>query len=401
MKVRLLIGISLLAFLVSCEQRADIVIPTPAEKTVLVYFAADNNLAQYVQLDIDEMKQSMEEHPLSVSQHLLLYKDTGGEAELIELVNRNGQVIEKVVKTYPDRNSVGVEEMSEVFNDVFNNPTYEAESYGLVYWSHGEGWIPYPQPSTRWIGQDNPSARVDNRMNLSEFKQVLDAAPHFDYILFDACFMQSIEVSYELRDYADYFIASPTETPVTGAPYDAILPYMFGNGRAADLAKAYYEAYAELYIPGYMMSSMNEPWSMGAAICVVEVAGLEGLAGATYEALQALEAPANCRALREQAFDYDKRSKSSNLYIGYYDLVDVMQVLLTEDAYATWKQAYDAAVPYYKTTDSNYSSSAGIFSMTGTHGVTQYLPSAPGVEACEAYHTLDWYDAAGISALGW
>ena len=119
MKVRLLIWVSLLAFLVSCEQRADIVIPTPAEKTVLVYFAADNNLAQYVQLDIDEMKQSMEEHPLSVSQHLLLYKDTGGEAELIELVNRNGQVIEKVVKTYPDRNSGGVEDMSEVLEKAF------------------------------------------------------------------------------------------------------------------------------------------------------------------------------------------------------------------------------------------------------------------------------------------
>lgn len=400
MKVRLLIGISLLAFLVSCEQRADIVIPTPAEKTVLVYFAADNNLAKYVQFDIDEMKQSMEEHPLSVSQHLLLYKDTGGEAELIELVNRNGQVIEKVVKTYPDRNSVGVEEMSEVFNDVFNNPTYEAESYGLVYWSHGEGWIPYPQPSTRWIGQDNPSARVDNRMNLSEFKQVLDAAPHFDYILFDACFMQSIEVSYELRDYADYFIASPTETPGTGAPYDAILPYMFGNGRAADLAKTYYEVYSDLYEPARLS---DNPWTMGAAICVAESVGLEALASATREALQALEAPANCRALREQAFDYNKRKGtfSSSLYVGYYDLVDVMQSLLDEDAYAAWKQAYDEVVIYYNTTDTNYSSSWGNFSMTGTHGVTQYLPSAPGVEACEAYHTLDWYDAAGISALGW
>lgn len=399
MKVRLLIGISLLAFLVSCEQRSDIVIPTPAEKTVLVYFVADNNgLTQYVQLDIDEMKQSMEEHPLSVSQHLLLYKDTGGEAELIELVNRNGQVIEKVVKTYPDRNSVGVEEMSEVFNDVFNNSNYEAESYGLVYWSHCEGWIPYPLPSTRWIGQDK--GQGDNRMNLSEFKQVLDAAPHFDYILFDACFMQSIEVMYELRAYADYFIASPTETPGTGAPYDAILPYMFGNGRAADLAKTYYEVYSDLYEPARLSGN---PWTMGAAICVAESVGLEALASATREALQALEAPANCRALREQAFDYDKRkgTLNSSLYVGYYDLVDVMQALLDEDAYAAWKQAYDEVVIYYNTTDTNYSSSWGDFSMTGTHGVTQYLPSAPGVEACEAYHTLDWYDAAGISALGW
>lgn len=397
MKVRLLIGISLLAFLVSCEQKSDIVIPTPAEKTVLVYFAADNNLAQYVQLDIDEMKQSMEEHPLSVSQHLLLYKDTGGEAELIELVNRNGQVIEKVVKTYPDRNSVGVEEMSEVFNDVFNNSNYEAESYGLVYWSHCEGWIPYPLPSTRWIGQDK--GQGDNRMNLSEFKQVLDAAPHFDYILFDACFMQSIEVMYELRAYADYFIASPTETPGTGAPYDAILPYLFGNGRAADLAKTYYETYADLYNLEKRPQYITDPWTMGAAICVAESVGLEALASATREVLQALEAPANCTFLRNQAFDYDMRSSSG--HIGYYDLVDVMQSLLDEDAYAVWKQVYDEVVIYYNTTDTNYSSSWGNFSMTGTHGVTQYLPSAPGVEACEAYHTLDWYDAAGISALGW
>ncbi len=398
MKVRLLIWVSLLAFLVSCEQRADIVIPTPAEKTVLVYFAADNNLAQYVQLDIDEMKQSMEEHPLSVSQHLLLYKDTGGEAELIELVNRNGQVIEKVVKTYPDRNSVGVEDMSEVFNDVFNNSNYEAESYGLVYWSHCEGWIPYPLPSTRWIGQDK--GQGDNRMNLSEFKQVLNTAPHFDYILFDACFMQSIEVMYELRAYADYFIASPTETPGTGAPYDAILPYLFGNGRAADLAKVYYEVYADLYNLENRPQYITDPWTMGAAICVAESVGLEALAGATREALQALEAPANCTFLRNQAFDYDKRS--GGVHIGYYDLADIMRALLNDDAYVAWEQVYEEAVIYYNTTETNFCGDLqDDFLMTGTHGVTQYLPSAPGVEACEAYHTLDWYDAAGISALGW
>ena len=225
-------------------------------------------------------------------------------------------------------------------------------------------------------------------------------ALHAIYASTDPCFMQSIEVMYELRAYADYFIASPTETPGTGAPYDAILPYLFGNGRAADLAKTYYEVYSDLYEPARLS---DNPWTMGAAICVAESVGLEALASATREALQALEAPANCKALREQAFDYDKRKGtfSSSLYVGYYDLVDVMQALLDEDAYAAWKQAYDEVVIYYNTTDTNYSSSWGNFSMTGTHGVTQYLPSAPGVEACEAYHTLDWYDAAGISALGW
>ena len=43
-------------------------------------------------------------------------------------------------------------------------------------------------------------------MNISEFVEILEVTPHFDFILFDACFMQSVEVAYELRDYTDYCI---------------------------------------------------------------------------------------------------------------------------------------------------------------------------------------------------
>ncbi len=35
----------------------------------------------------------------------------------------------------------GWAETLEVFNDVFKNSEYRAESYGLIYWSHGDGWI--------------------------------------------------------------------------------------------------------------------------------------------------------------------------------------------------------------------------------------------------------------------
>ena len=67
--------VCLLVFLVSCEQKTDIIIPTPAEKTVLVYLAADNNIGRYVQSDLDEIMRGVEENPLSVSQHLVIYDD--------------------------------------------------------------------------------------------------------------------------------------------------------------------------------------------------------------------------------------------------------------------------------------------------------------------------------------
>lgn len=402
MKGKLFAWICLLAFLVSCEQKSDIIIPTPGEKTVLVYLAADNNIGRYVQSDLDEIMRGVKENPLSVSQHLVIYDDRGGEARLYEVVYEDGKAAEKTIKTYPDRNSAGLDETLEVFNDVFNNPLYEAESYGLVYWSHADGWIPYPLPSSRWIGQDMGNG--DNRMNLSEFKQVLDAAPHFDFILIDACFMQSIEVAYELRNYTDYYIASPTETPGTGAPYDAILPYMFKKGAAKQLVEAYYNVYEEVYNPDRISDS---PWTMGAAICVSETARLETLANATRSALQTVSAPLDCADLRREVFNYDQRSTSSSLYVGYYDLADIMQESLEEDVYAGWKRAFDDAVTYY-TTPTNYSAApvgwyevVGNFSMEGTHGVTHYLPSSPDAAACEPYHTLEWYSAAGIAAMGW
>ena len=55
-------------------------------------------------------------------------------------------------------------------------------------------------------------------MNIEDLVTILsaDAVPHFDFVLFDACFMQSIEVAYALRNFTDYYIGSPTENTWTG-----------------------------------------------------------------------------------------------------------------------------------------------------------------------------------------
>lgn len=43
-------------------------------------------------------------------------------------------------------------------------------------WSHGDGWLPYPlRAGTRWVGQDKGNG--DNRMNISEFVEILKSAP--------------------------------------------------------------------------------------------------------------------------------------------------------------------------------------------------------------------------------
>lgn len=410
----LLVG--MMSFLyVSCDQKDD-PIPVPdgeGERTVLVYIAADNNLGwdnnmqnqdgtsiSFANSDYEEMKVGML-RVTSPDKHLLVYMDRWGDKPVLaELQNKNGKVVEKIVKTYEERNSTGKTETLEVFNDVFNNPDYQAESYGLVYWSHADGWIPFPVPSsygptTRWIGQDTEKGRNDNRMNLSDFVEILEMAPHFDFIMFDACFMQSIEVAYELRKYMDYYIGSPTENPGPGAPYDKVIPYLFKKTAAKAAAEAYFTTYESIYNGGDKIS--NENWTGGTSITVIKTSELDHLASVTKELLSGKQV-SDVSILRT-AFDYDKRSGSS--HVGYYDMSQMMQQLLDDNAYSYWKQAFDASIAYWNTTPLNYSQYVGMFSMRGANGVTHYIPRYTTSAAAKAYHSTAWCKDVNLEEVGW
>ena len=103
--------------------------PLKSSRTVLVYVAADNSLSGFASLDFEEMKVGMAKVE-DVDVNFLVYIDKGGTPQLLELKNENGTIVEKVVKTYSSRNSVGVSETQEVFAAVFSNTQYQADSYG-------------------------------------------------------------------------------------------------------------------------------------------------------------------------------------------------------------------------------------------------------------------------------
>lgn len=373
--------------------------PVEERSTVLVYMAADNSLSRFATDDLEELKQGWAQVDTS-DKRLLVYIDKGSSPCLIELEKTKNEVVETIVKQYENRNSVGVDETQEVFDDVFNNPRYQAGSYGLVYWSHGDGWIPNPLPSSRWIGQDTGDGT--HYMNIDDLATVLESAPHFDFIMFDACFMQSVEVAYELRRYCDYYIGFPAENPGPGAAYDKMLPYMFQKGGAVKMATATFKAYEEMYT-GNMGSNSN--WTMGTAISVLHTAKLEDLAAATAKALSGIT-ETDREELRASVFSYDRRSEYSSSFVGYYDFVEMMENLVTDGpALSEWRRAYDAAMPYWATTPKIYSMLDGMFSMERANGMSHYIPSASSSAsdkaAGAAYRSTAWYKAVGLSSLGW
>ena len=392
LNLRLLLGACLaFFFLASCEDEPEIV-KTP-KRTVLVYIAADNNLAHFALDDMDEMKEGLLQ--VNGELKLLVYVDTGSSARLVELKKESRNVVENVVREYGDRNSTGTEETREVFRDVFSNPAFAAESYGLIYWSHADGWAPYGSTrQTRWIGQDTGDG--DYRMNISDFVSILKEAPHFSFIMFDACFMSSVEVAYELRSYTDYYIGSPTENPGPGAPYDLITPLMAGENAAVDMASAYFEHYNAKYNGGINISNKN--WTGGTSICVMRTSALKQLASVTAQVLP--ETLADNERLSATVFDYDQRPPSSTYYIGYFDFKQLVQALADETSLVEWEHAFDEVIAFWKTTDKNYSQVAHMFSMEGTNGITHYIPNSNDTYAL-AYRSTAWYQDAGLAKLGW
>lgn len=391
--------ITVTTVLVACNHNDE---PDPVQeedlRTVLVYIAADNSLTSFAADDIAEMVSGFASVDADKN-NLLVYVDTQSAKPLLYQITKDskGAVVKKVLHEYQQQNSVYPTVMAEVYNRAFS--AFPAKSYGLVLWSHGDGWLPSPsnisasKASTRWFGQDGTSY-----MDISSLNTALNSAPHFDFILFDACFMQSVEVAYELKDRADYFIGAPNEIPGPGAYYTELVPAMFSqaNDLASTVAHGYYDYYAGKYTG---QTGSNENWTMGVTVSVLKSSEVQALAAATAAILP--KYITNGSAINVSSiYSYDPRS---TYY--YYDLKGLVQSLTSSDdqtLFSAWSDAFELAVPVHLTTDKTYSSFIyGMISMARSSGLSAYIPRSSYVSLNTFYHSYAWYSAAGWSNTGW
>ena len=245
----------MLAGAMACSNEQENVPEEADNRTILVYMAAQNGLDWAAEDDLAEMREGMKQ--VAAGNHLVVYYDSNdGLPSLFHLYkDRAGNVREEVLYEYPEQDaaSVTVERMSDVFTRAYG--VSPAESYGLILWSHGDGWL--PATSTRSFGLDGGEA-----MDILDLEEAVQSAvtvtsSRLDFIYFDACFMQSVEVAYQLRDYAAYIIGCPLETPSPGSPYDAVLAPLFAEDEAdvVGMARTYFETYDALYNGGVGVKS--------------------------------------------------------------------------------------------------------------------------------------------------
>ena len=396
--------VSLLCSLTSCRWFCPDEDETIYDRTVVVYMAAENSLSggAFHEQDINEMIESAGDIPSN--SRLLIYLDDTDLPRILSVEKREGEMPAcHTLHSYTEEHNSGdVETLRLVMEWVSEHSP--SESYGLVFWSHGDAWLPAKAPVMRSICIDNERnssySNSGTKMDIDDVAEVLSGFPRLDFIMFDACFMQSVEVAYELRNVARYVIASPAEIPNPGAPYERMLKPMFSSPLDVEgIIAEYYRVYNDSVMSVWGYGSDR----YGVALSVVACDYLDELAAETATMISKYVSADTDIDLKGVQRYYPISSKSRP---EYYDMNGYMQRLITDEAdYIRWYDAFERAVPYRMATSWWFSNDARTqyIDLDRYGGISCYVPQKLSVYTTlnQKFRTTAWYAVSGWKSVGW
>ncbi len=345
---------------------------SPAERTILVYMLADNNLGEtyeYDRTNIIDMGEAMV-NVNNKGRLLIFYAGYDTVPYLMELSKgKKGDYETKKLKWYDRAVSTDSATMKTVLSDV--REIAPAEDYGLIMWSHATNWL----PNNRFYSPSREAAPTsfgregseELTINIDEMAGALKGF-HHSFILFDACLMGSAEVAYELRETCDYIIASPTETMGAGYPYNKIIPLLFA--KEIDYIKVC-EEYYYMYIATANASG---------TISLIKTDEMEHLSQCCQDIVQGKELEISNLETRNIQY-YDRRSPHI-----FFDLYDYMAQIGNDTQLDLLQSCMDNAIPYKAASNSFINIPIKKYS-----GLSCFIPGCSGDSITEEYYKeLQW-----------
>lgn len=238
----LVLPLSAFLFVFSCENDATETISAlhqrdKVEWNYLIYMAADNNLERFALKNIDEIKNALN-GSMNLNVIVLLDRSPGYDKTLgnwtgtkLFLLSNGENLDGDLIFDFGECDMTSPAVL-ENFLD-FCEKYFPADKTLLDVWSHGKGVYPdcvfiqkeKPRNANiaRSIMQDYTTG-YDAEMSIRNFCCVLKAyceknRKRFDILQFDCCYMQSVEILWELENCADYVVASESELPANGSDY--------------------------------------------------------------------------------------------------------------------------------------------------------------------------------------
>jgi len=238
-------------------QRQDVTQPLAKKATtVLVYIAGDNNLAPYVDLDIEEMEKVGSNPNLNI----LAYVSSSDSSSkwTRALVIGNGQTFQDGADMNKDSG------LAQTGIDAVNwaHTKFPSDNFMIVFWNHGSGPLNrnglastlFGKP---WGAQGERAFCYDDTTNSYFTDQDLRVVLSYsvglrnkpvDIVAFDACLMATVEVAYAVQPYAKYLVASEQTIPGEGYPYHTALSVAAQpNASVINIVKDMVKDYGAIY----------------------------------------------------------------------------------------------------------------------------------------------------------
>ncbi|MCD6310036.1 MAG: S8 family serine peptidase [Candidatus Eremiobacteraeota bacterium] len=238
--------------------------------TVMVYLDGDNDLESFGIEDMNEMETAGSTD--DVNYVVQFDRISGGDTS-----NGNWTTTRRYYVTKDDNISIIGSQMIEDMGELnmgapgtlvdfvtWAASEYPARNYMLVLWNHGGGFRAEQnedRPPFRDICQDETNS--GDWLTMAELKSALsdiyiNIGRKIDILACDACLMGMIEVGYQVRNGADYLVASEEVEPGEGYPYDWITKDLNANPNMtpAQAGKMIVDNYID-YTGGECYSVMN------------------------------------------------------------------------------------------------------------------------------------------------
>lgn len=276
--------------------------PETADQTLLFYLTG-TDLSAYFRKNIDDMMTAIDRGILYDSRVLVFVEGQKNRPTILELRYRlrNGDYDPGKPLSHEHASIDTLYRWEEAdFNPMERSTITRtlsrmaeaapARRYGLIFGGHGLGWLPAGSSApyavhdqgddfwtalpdalpTRWLGDPQ------KRTSIPELGEALrQTGLRFEYLIFDACFMSSIETLYDLRGVCRHIVASPCEVMASGFAYDEILPDLLCNrGQEYDLERVCFD-YHDYYA--------NRATTASGCIALTETGELEALASILRE----------------------------------------------------------------------------------------------------------------------
>ena len=359
------------------EKEEIVVVKRP--KTVLLYMVANNNLSYDAENSISRLQNG---YIPAEEGNLLVYKHCAGMDPVLLHIKKGeeGTVVADTAYRFPPRVSATKSALTQALN--VTQALFPADSYGLILWSHGTGWIPPLASSSSAAQEVSGSAPqrtfgLDGKVEL-EIRDLAQAIPYkLSFMLMDACFMGGIETAYEVKDSVDYYIGSPAEILTESFPYHKIMQHIFkSTPDYAAVCKEYYDYY-----------NAKSGAERSATVALMDCSKLAEVAEVAKRVFdQYGESIASLDLSLLQPYFRGSSSKY------FYDLKDLVDAIADASLSAEFAAALERAVPYKASTP--YFIELPIRSFCG---VSTYVPGNPAdTKLADYYKQYKWNQATGM-----